>query len=340
MLKLPKLPKLPRLPGLPRVPKLPLLIVAIGVVGGGGLVMLQRLGQVQELQRRLTAKEARAAQLEAQNGELSQRLGSLEQERAAFEKERGALDKRLASLRDALSAAADDLTKSRTEFEVLQAKVDQLDKDRADLKAQVTTLTSERDAAAQRAASLAQDKQDLARSVERWHGRFTLLEREQQQLSEKLKQLETAPGSYLNAVTLLEEPPGPADAPVPSPSSAWPSDASPSDLSSAAASPPMALTPQLVELLPVAVSASAAGILHALDGRLLAVNDTQGFVVIDKGARDGVTIGMRVDIHRGNKAVGRATVVSVRPQLSACNIVRPETPEPLQVGDLAVLRGS
>lgn len=74
-------------------------------------------------------------------------------------------------------------------------------------------------------------------------------------------------------------------------------------------------------------------------GRLVEVNEPHRFVVVDKGSMDGVRLGMTLDILRGGSTVGRATVVRVRPQLSACDVVRARTPGPLQVGDVAVQSG-
>ena len=74
-------------------------------------------------------------------------------------------------------------------------------------------------------------------------------------------------------------------------------------------------------------------------GRLMEVNETHNFVIVDKGSDDGVRIGMAFDILRGTASVGRATVVRIRPHLSACDILRAKTPGPLQIGDLAVQSG-
>lgn len=82
-----------------------------------------------------------------------------------------------------------------------------------------------------------------------------------------------------------------------------------------------------------------AAIATAVRGRLVEVNDPHNFVVVDQGSQDGVRVGMAFDIVRGTNTVGRATVVRVRPHLSACDIVRAKTPGPLQSGDLAVQAG-
>ena len=79
--------------------------------------------------------------------------------------------------------------------------------------------------------------------------------------------------------------------------------------------------------------------LMAVRGRLMEVNETHHFVIVDKGSEDGVRIGMTFDLLRGTGLVGRATVVRLRPHLSACDVIRTKTPGPLQIGDLAVQSG-
>ena len=94
-----------------------------------------------------------------------------------------------------------------------------------------------------------------------------------------------------------------------------------------------------VELPPIIVRKDQAGMAIPVRARLLEVNEPQNFVVVDKGSADGVRVGMAFDILRGAQAVGRATVVRVRPQLSACDIIRRQTSGPLQPGDVAVQSG-
>ena len=74
-------------------------------------------------------------------------------------------------------------------------------------------------------------------------------------------------------------------------------------------------------------------------GRVLEVNRMHNFVVLDKGSEDGVRAGMRFDVLRAMQPVGQATVIRVRPQLAACDLVPAGTPGLVQVGDLAVQNG-
>ena len=154
------------------------------------------------------------------------------------------------------------------------------------------------------------------RSVSRLRERLTLLDRDYHQLTEKVAQLQTNPPSGISVA-----------------SAAGPTTMVASD---GLASPPMAMPEATVELPPIIVRKDQAGMSMPVRGRLVEVNEPHNFVVVDKGSQDGVRVGMVFDILRGSSSVGRATVVRVRPQLSACDIVRQRTPGPLQAGDVVV----
>jgi len=70
-----------------------------------------------------------------------------------------------------------------------------------------------------------------------------------------------------------------------------------------------------------------------VQGRVVEVNEAHQFVVVDQGSQDGILVGMTLDIVRGTARVGRVRVVRVRPQMSACDIIRSDTAGVLQVGD-------
>jgi len=94
----------------------------------------------------------------------------------------------------------------------------------------------------------------------------------------------------------------------------------------------------VVELPPIVVRKDQAGMSMPVRGRIVELNEPHQFIVVDKGSMDGVHVGMVLDIVRGATTIGQATVVRVRPKLSACDIVRTKTPGPLQIGDAAVQR--
>ena len=94
-----------------------------------------------------------------------------------------------------------------------------------------------------------------------------------------------------------------------------------------------------VELPPIIVRKGQAGVSPPVQGQVVEVNESHGFIVVDKGSLDGVRIGMIFTILRGGTVVGRASVVRVRPQLCASDIVRAGTPGSLEVGDVAIQNG-
>ncbi|MBI3319176.1 MAG: hypothetical protein HYZ89_01120 [Candidatus Omnitrophica bacterium] len=93
---------------------------------------------------------------------------------------------------------------------------------------------------------------------------------------------------------------------------------------------------QIVELPPIVVQDRERGVVEPIRARVIEVNPGHRFVVIDKGAVDGVGVGMAFDILRGGTKISRATVVRVRPRLAACDLVASSSPGSPQVGDSAV----
>ena len=77
-----------------------------------------------------------------------------------------------------------------------------------------------------------------------------------------------------------------------------------------------------------------------LRARVLEVNAQHRFVVLDKGIEDGIQVGTTFNILRGGVPVGAVVAVRVRPRLTACDVMPELSPEPLQVGDLAVPQNS
>ena len=301
------------LPSFSNLPK-PMIPVVAGV-GGLGVGLLLFFGQAQQTSRfrqQLALSQQRLAELDAHDQELTRQLQSLETDRDG-------LQSRVNALQSQLTSASSDLERSRSTMEELRGRFDRLTEERSQLQAQVTALTSERDTAKERLAHLEQDKSELERSVRRLRERLTLLDRDYRQLSEKVAQIQTHPVSALSVA-----------------SASGPLGAIPSSEESPAASSTIQGT---VELPPIIVRKDQAGMSMPVRGRLLEVNEPHNFIVVDKGSADGVRVGMIFDILRGSTVVGRATVVRVRPQLAACDIIRAKTSGVLQPGDTAVQSG-
>ena len=74
----------------------------------------------------------------------------------------------------------------------------------------------------------------------------------------------------------------------------------------------------------------------SLSGRILAVNPTWNFVILDLGKNDMVVEGLTMVIYRGEKMIGRIKTVTVDAQTSVADIL-PDTPaRAIEVGDQVV----
>jgi len=294
-------------------PAKPLVPLIAGVVGIGVAVLVwSQLQQIKQLEQRLQLGQRQLQQLETQNQELNRQL-------SAFEGERKVFDEHLGALRQELSSATASLDRSRTSLDEMQHRYDELNGARSALESQMAGVAAERDEARTRAQKLEEEKTDLGRSVTRLRERLALLDRDYRQVAEQLAELQTAPRPGVNVVSAT----GPERV-----------GSAPSGGTGAA----MALSPGVVELPPIVVRKDQAGMSMPVRGRIVELNEPHQFIVVDKGSMDGVHVGMALDIVRGTTPIGQASVVRVRPKLSACDIVRAKTPVPLQIGDAAVQR--
>jgi len=289
-----------------KFPKLPLpIMLGVAVIGLVVVIVSQRQ-QVQALTDQLTRSRQHAQQLEAQSQKLTDQVSALEMDRQG-------LDARLKALRNELTTASTNLDQSRLSLEELQERFETLSSMHTAMERQLSSVTTERDEARQQAKGLEENKTELERSVLRLRERLTLLDRDYRALSEQLAKAQAAPSQGVSAVIATGPNHAASTAPVVT-----------------------ARSSGTVELPPIVVRKDSAGMSIPVRGRLVEVNEPHGFLVVDKGSMDGVYVGMAFDIVRGASTIGRATVVRVRPQLSACDILRAKTPGPLQAGDQAV----
>jgi hypothetical protein len=306
---------------LPRLPQLSpkLLVPVVAVAGGLGLTVLvwNQLQQIKQMEHQLTQSRSLVQQLETKNAELAQRAATLESENKSKEE-------RNAALRNQLSTATTNLDRARLTLDELQERYDVLTQAHSQASEKLAAVSVEREVAQTKVAELTQEKSELERSASRLRERLTLLDRDYQQVAAKLAAIEAAPRSDVAVVSVA----GPT--PQGGFGGGMGADAPPASAS---------LVPGTVELPPIIVRKDQAGMTMAVRGRLVEVSAPHNFIVVDKGTTDGVRVGMSFDVVRGSATVGRATVVRVRPNLSACDVVRSQTPGPLQAGDQAVQSG-
>ena len=98
--------------------------------------------------------------------------------------------------------------------------------------------------------------------------------------------------------------------------------------------------PGAVELPPIMVHSDIAVAVQPVTGHVIQVDPIRRFAILDRGSTHGVKAGMVFSVLRGTVPVGRATVVRLRPNLSACDTLPMDRAEEFRVGDLAVQVGS
>ncbi|MBI4342883.1 MAG: hypothetical protein HY599_05915 [Candidatus Omnitrophica bacterium] len=295
-----------------------LVPVGLGLAGLGvmGMLYLGQVQQTQRLQQQLAMTQQQVNQLQQQNQEMAQQLDTLQTERQT-------LDEKVSALRSQLATATASIERSRVSLDELQHRYEGVVEERVQLQQQVERLTGERESAIQEAKRLTQAKTDVERSLAQSRERLTLLDRDYRKLTHKVAELEARPLAGVDPMVTI----GPGGTAI-TPGASAGTDAPTGSVSGA------------VELPPIIVRKDRAGVSAPVRGRLMEVNREHNFIVVDKGSLDGVRVGMTFEILRSGGVVGRATVVRVRPQLSACDVLRSRTPGPLQVGDVAVQGGS
>lgn len=292
------------------------VVAAIILAGGIGMaVFLKQQQRLNDLQRQLTLAQQHAGQLESEKEEFRGQIESLQ-------KDRTAADERVASLRAQLAASATDLETARKNLKDLQARHEALAQEHAGRQERLAGLARELEESRAQAQRLEEDKSDLQRSVTRLRGRLAWLDRDYRQLVDKLAQAQPESGEAANNAI-----------------QAGPSLSAASSASASAVRPSASAMVGTVELPPIIVRKDQVGMATPIRGRVLEVNESNHFIVVDKGSMDGVRLGLIFEILRGGTSVGRATVARLRPRLSACELIRAARQGTILVGDLVVESG-
>ncbi len=93
----------------------------------------------------------------------------------------------------------------------------------------------------------------------------------------------------------------------------------------------------VVDLPPIVVSkdnGKVSGTDLKLQGKVIAVNEANNFIVMDIGEKDGVTKGMEFNILRDGEKIARVKAVMVRKKICAADILDIYGDEEIQVGDI------
>lgn len=302
---------------------LPILGVVVVLGGMGSYTLLGKKNQ----QIRLLQVERDQSRQEVE--QLRTERDGLVQERNQIIADKKKIQDQMDSAKAQLTSASEEVEKSKLMIGELKRHEEQFAEERTNFQRQVSDITSERDQARQHIQELEANNSELQRSLDRLHQRIAILDRDYKKLTDEIAALKVQPNPN---VTIVGES-GPLNTSVP----AGAETAHPQQQPSSSMGSP--LSQATVELPPIIVRKDQAGMSVPVRGRILDVNDSHNFIVVDKGSMDGVRVGMAFDIQRGSSSVGRATVVRVRPKLSACDIIRSKTASPLQPGDVAVQSG-
>src|SRR3989338_7060905 len=73
------------------------------------------------------------------------------------------------------------------------------------------------------------------------------------------------------------------------------------------------------------------------EGRVLTVDNSTEFIIVNLGEKDGVKSGNILSIYRGKDYLGDVKVTSVQPEMSAADIIPPFTSQQVRKNDQVVL---
>lgn len=85
------------------------------------------------------------------------------------------------------------------------------------------------------------------------------------------------------------------------------------------------------------LSTEAIGQFKRTRSEIIEINKEHGFIVINRGKKDGVYIGSVLDVYRNAKKIGSAEAVKVRDHITAAEIIKIEPGVVVRVRDTAIL---
>lgn len=286
-------------------------VLGVAVLGLGGMMYMGQVRQTQRVQQQLAMAQQQVNSLQLQNQDLSQQLETMQAERQT-------LDEKVSALRAQLAMAASTIEKTQASVKELQERHGTAAAERDQLQQRLSEASVQRETMTKKLTRLEVEKSDAEKSLVQSREQITLLDRDYRKMAQQVAELEARPLPGVDPLVTVD----------PRQQYLAGSGASSSTISGA------------VELPPIIVRKDRVSKSPAVRGRLMEVHPDHNFIVVDKGSLDGVRMGMTFDIIRNGSVIGRATVVRVRPQLSACDVLRSGASGMLQVGDAAVQSGS
>lgn len=262
-----------------------------------------------DLQIKLSEISNELKSLRILNEELQRGKATMELEISNLKRERDDTERQLAYNKKLMDAIAQELVRERNDKIQIQDSFKLVKNENQVLIRQINGLNSRKIALEKKIQSLLEDKDSIVRKYDELEG----------MLAEKVTQ-----------VTELQQ-----------------------DLSSLASDDPMTLAsaPRAssgqnafytqrsggVELQPILVrgdsadaSSRAASVMN--EGKILAVNTDNNFIVIDIGEDQGVQLGDVFQVYRGGEPIGAIEAIQLRKTIAACDIRQQAVP--LKIGDI------
>ncbi|HEX9780615.1 MAG TPA: hypothetical protein VGB20_05305 [bacterium] len=290
-----------------------LLFLAAGVFGVIGFLEAKKAERHSEaLQQELAQREQELVAFEGENQRLTQQLDRLRQERTELQRRAKLLDQQL-------EATAQDLSQIEEQLAQAGERREQLADVKAELESELAYVRAERDMAQGEAEEAERQEEELARAIEEVRVKLDAVKRDHAALASKLAE---GGGRMASGVRMLSD------------SRSGPSGRLNILVDSGAAHTAPTEDPEAMPELDMASlreqDTPGGPTIH---GQLVQVNDTHGFVVLNKGSSDGVEVGMLFEVFRESLPIGRVRAIRVRNRVSACDVL---TSEPLQAGDRLV----
>ncbi len=282
-------------------------VVALSGLGGAAYFFQVNQRNLQQFQATEQRMRQNLADFQAENARLGDQLQQLFDDKKVVE--------------ERFSLASQDLEQVTTE---LLSTKDHLQ----EVSGQVTFLQEEREALARQVEELSQVKETLEGRVAQLEGERTAQEQVIAELRAKLATLEQPrlTGAPLGSAT------GSSSAMMRGGSTA----VTPPDTALASVN---SSTPGTIALPPIIVQQGKAVVPQpvSFQGKIVSLNTPHQFVVIDKGANDGVQIGDRFLVMRGQQKLGLVEAIRVRATITACDTRQVKGKTRLRVGDLVTL---
>lgn len=290
-----------------------LLVIILGLLaalGLGGAFMFYQDNQKNV--RKFTAVERN----------LKQSIAALQEENSAFRLNEQRLIDEQKAMEEQRAIAQRDLEQVKRELGRAKDEVSYL-------SSQVDTLKTERDALTEQLDELAARREESDRQLEQLRRSKSALERTAADLKKQLARLQTDYDQFKTTQQVAAAtPPRPSSIPQ---LTASIGDAGPTSVtvvtppasSGAVTLPPIIVQPPVggvpAALSQIAQRHAATGGAIRLVGHVVSVNPEHQFVVIDRGANDGVSVGDRFQVSRQLRPLGVITVIRVRESIAACD---------------------